>query len=281
MNLDELRLAILINTASDEVGLWEIWHAVRRLRPPPAEQQKAEALVALSDLLDGGYIRAGQFGPQGWTWWDKSTSEIIDDIDHEWAKLGREPNLGDVAWFTSTPAGDVIVRSRPPLRFSIEGIHSDTPRIKNRLDRLLRIVGTFQIVVGSRILYQEPEFPFVEFATQLFAWLSKDASQHRDFSYVSVESETAGLVSFRHQANGWRIGSTRQAYEESRFFTSGEVFAASERYVRTLKARVRAELNTSIERDLRVAASQAGSPVPTRGITGWLARLLTPRPTIS
>jgi hypothetical protein len=281
MDLDELRLEILINTASDEVGLWEVWHAVRRLRPTSVEQQKAEALVALSDLLDAGYIKAGQFGPQGWTWWDKSTSEIIDDIDQEWARLGREPNLGDVACFTSTSAGDLIVQSRPVLSFSIEDIHSDIPRIKNRLDRLLRIVGEFRIFVGPRILYQESEFPFVEFATQLFPWLSNDASEHRDFAYESVESEKTGLVWFRHQANGWNIGSAHQAYEEGTFFTSGEVFAASERYLRTLKARVRAELNTSIDRDLRVAATQAGPPVSTRGVTGWLARLLAPRHTIS
>jgi hypothetical protein len=275
MNLDELRLEILINTASDEVGLWEIWQAVGRLRPGTAEQQKAEALDALTNLLDSGYIKAGEFGPPGWTWWDKRTGEIIIDIDRKWTILGHDPDLGDVAWFTSTPAGDAIVQGRPALRFSIEDLHQDIPKIKNRLERLLDIVGEFQIFVGPRILYQESEFPFVEFASQLFRWLAKEAYEHRDFSYTSVESDEIALVWFRHQIDGWTIGSPHQAYEETTFFTSGEVYAATERFIRTLKARLRAELNISIDRDLRVAASQGGARVSRGGITGWLARLFS------
>src|SRR5712691_9150890 len=244
MNLDELRVEILINTASDEVGLWEIWRAVRRLRPTPAEKQRAEVLAALTDLLDAGYIKAGQFGPSGWTWWDKSTGEIIKHVERGWTTLGRDPDLGDVAWFTCTPAGNGVVGERPVLMFLIENLHRDIPKIKSRIDRLLRIVGDFSIVVGRRILYRESEFPLVEFAVQLSRWwLTTGASEHQDFSYESVESEVLGLVWFRHQADGWRIGSAQQAYEELHYFTTGEISAASENYARTLRARVRAELH--------------------------------------
>jgi|SRR5712691_510371 len=89
------------------------------------------------------------------------------------------------------------------ITFTINNLHQDVPRVKDKFDRLLRIVGDFSIRVDSRILYGESEFPFVEFATQLTKWLA--AGGHQDFSYDSVESDDPGLVWFRRSGEQWKV----------------------------------------------------------------------------
>jgi hypothetical protein len=116
VQLDELRLDLLRRASDDVVGLWEVWRVVKRLRTLPVEVQRREALCALKDLLDGGFIKAGQYSPsKGWVWWDIPTEEIITKIERDWQALAGEPGLGDVASFTSTPLGEKFVEGHPAL----------------------------------------------------------------------------------------------------------------------------------------------------------------------
>jgi hypothetical protein len=112
--LDDFRLDLLVRAAHDEVGLWEVWRVVQRHRRTDRDSQRAEALAALEDLLEAGYLKAGQFSrDEGWTWWEKPTDQIIRQLDQDWQALGRDPDLGDIAWFTSTPAGDQYLQGLP------------------------------------------------------------------------------------------------------------------------------------------------------------------------
>jgi hypothetical protein len=48
-------------------------------------------------------MQAGHPTPDGrhFVAWDLSPDQAVDQIEREWLALGREPGIGEVAWFTS------------------------------------------------------------------------------------------------------------------------------------------------------------------------------------
>ena len=84
--------------ADDYVGLWKIPRHLRRLLPGSRDSQILDlsiaVLVALIKLdvqlgdIDG---ETGVFLP-----WDQSAG--VDRVEAEWEALGRDPNIGDIAW---------------------------------------------------------------------------------------------------------------------------------------------------------------------------------------
>lgn len=119
MQLDELRLDLLREAATDVVGLWSVLSTVKALHPSTPENQKAETLAAIRDLLAAGYVEVGQYSPLGgWTWWDMPADEIVSKIEREWNALGQEPSLGDIAWLRSTQSGNRFVEDHPKIKGS-------------------------------------------------------------------------------------------------------------------------------------------------------------------
>lgn len=78
---------------------------------PLIEQQDARALTLtlIRELLDVGYIQAGDLPGRGEQWKPLSLNagEILDRIEKEWDKLGNErDHLVDIVWFLSTTEGE-------------------------------------------------------------------------------------------------------------------------------------------------------------------------------
>ena len=78
---------------------------------PAIAKQEARALTLklIRELLDAGYIQAGDLPGVGERWnpWSLSMGEILDRIEKEWDKLGNErDHLVDIVWFLSTTAGE-------------------------------------------------------------------------------------------------------------------------------------------------------------------------------
>jgi hypothetical protein len=88
----------------DHVGLWEIVRAVRADlgSQTPAETQTLTLELVRSLLREPG-IQIGHPAPDGrhFVSWDLPADEAVRRIEHEWSALGREPDIGEVAWFTS------------------------------------------------------------------------------------------------------------------------------------------------------------------------------------
>jgi hypothetical protein len=102
--LSKVRDDFLVECADDYVGLWS---AVRQVRAvfgggPPEKVQEA-TLRILRELLREGLIvagvptKAGDLVP-----WQSPPNETVERIRHEWSALGRDPNIGDIVWFTAT-----------------------------------------------------------------------------------------------------------------------------------------------------------------------------------
>jgi hypothetical protein len=108
-NLTFARQHILDECREDYVGLWSI---VREVQDIPIERSKIveTTLALLRGLLVEGKIVAGTFHGERFQKWEMPVNSIIARIDLEWRKLGRDPNIGEIVWFTaSDESAEVIV----------------------------------------------------------------------------------------------------------------------------------------------------------------------------
>jgi hypothetical protein len=88
----------------DHVGLWRIVNAVRfDLGSADPVQTRATALGLVRSLLHERGMQVGHPAPDGRHFlpWNLSPDQAVSRIDREWSALGRDPNIGEVAWFTS------------------------------------------------------------------------------------------------------------------------------------------------------------------------------------
>lgn len=88
----------------DHVGLWEIVDAVRAdLGSTNASEIRALALRLVRSLVSERGMQVGYPAPDGrhFVSWDLPLDQAMSRIEKEWSALGREPNIGEVAWFTS------------------------------------------------------------------------------------------------------------------------------------------------------------------------------------
>jgi hypothetical protein len=87
----------------DHVGLWEVVHAARLDLGAltPAETQ-ATSLQLVRGMLDRGmYVGFPAPDGKGFLRWNVSADIAMRRIEQEWSALGREPNIGEIAWFTA------------------------------------------------------------------------------------------------------------------------------------------------------------------------------------
>jgi hypothetical protein len=93
----------------DHVGLWRIVDAVRLdLGLTDPDQIRSATLGLVRSLLDEPGIRAGHPTPKGrqFTTWKLTPQQVIGRIEEEWSALGRDPDIGEITWFTSVAEPD-------------------------------------------------------------------------------------------------------------------------------------------------------------------------------
>ena len=129
IDLNRLKRDVLKESAEDYVGLWSIiWRIRYELNDqeyPPREEDQADpvevrcmTLGLVQDLLQDGLVRVGfpTLDGRGFEPWSLEPGEVTYRINLEWDALGREPNIGEVVWFTTTEKGTKEVQ-----RISVEG----------------------------------------------------------------------------------------------------------------------------------------------------------------
>jgi hypothetical protein len=82
------------------------------------------------------------------------------------------------------------------------GPHVDGPPPSTDDQLLLRIVATLSVERAEGTDYSEPEFPIVELAHALQAWLRTPQYARPDSGFVSREAEKRDLVRIRKSADG-------------------------------------------------------------------------------
>jgi hypothetical protein len=104
MTPDEVLESLVEECREDHVGLWRIVNAVRfDLGSADAAQTRALALRLVRVLLQERGMQVGHPAPDGRRFiaWDLPPEQAVRRIEQEWAALRREPDIGEVAWFTS------------------------------------------------------------------------------------------------------------------------------------------------------------------------------------
>lgn len=101
--LDELKAQVLTECRADHVGLWSVVREVREAFPRAGDEEVREITLAiLLELLERRLVRAGLPTPdgRGFASWETQPAETIDGIDDAWLALHRDPDIGEIAWFT-------------------------------------------------------------------------------------------------------------------------------------------------------------------------------------
>src|SRR5262249_1694188 len=103
---DEVLESLAEECQEDHVGLWEIVNAVQfDLGSKDPGETQALTLQFVRRLLDERGMQVGHPAPDGrqFVSWDLPPDEAVRRIEQGWSALGREPNIGEVAWITSAP----------------------------------------------------------------------------------------------------------------------------------------------------------------------------------
>lgn len=82
----------------DYVGLWVVaWHIRRRLGPVDDDQVRRVARAVLEGLMESA-VRVGTLDEATGTFSAWSTQDGVERAIREWSAMGRDPNIGEVAW---------------------------------------------------------------------------------------------------------------------------------------------------------------------------------------
>jgi hypothetical protein len=105
LDLEPLKTALLTECALDFEGLWSVAWRVEHSFPELDSERKREAtLQVIRDLLVTRQIIVGTFASSGGAFlvWSGSVDEIVSRIDEAWRLLGRDPDIGEIAWITTS-----------------------------------------------------------------------------------------------------------------------------------------------------------------------------------
>jgi hypothetical protein len=106
MTPEEVLDALVEECHEDHVGLWRIVNTARfDLGTRDPIDTRAMTLGLVRRLLHERGMQVGHPAPDGrhFVPWGLPHEQAVRRIEKEWSELGHEPNIGEVAWFTSPP----------------------------------------------------------------------------------------------------------------------------------------------------------------------------------
>jgi len=124
MEYQDVLESLIEECEDDHVGLWAILWPVEvemGVKEPAAAARATTMRLVRALLVEHGMLAGFPTEDgRGFTPWNLSPDEVIRRIDEEWTALGREPDIGDIVWFTvpnrATPRAilETIPTPQPP-----------------------------------------------------------------------------------------------------------------------------------------------------------------------
>lgn len=121
MALEEPQARLLISCSADWVGLWVVTGEAREWFGASTENQlRADTRRLLEPLLVNGLIEAGELDLDRGEFesWSDQGAAALERVFTEWEAHGREPSIGDIAWFQATAEGDRLAAQLDDGRYS-------------------------------------------------------------------------------------------------------------------------------------------------------------------
>ena len=115
--IDDIKQVIIVECGEDHVGLWLILSRVKKeFVRMGRDTVRATTMNIVREILRDDSIRAGQFVMHetetskryNFVEWGLSREETVARIERAWDELGKEPNIGDIVWFTSGVSIEVV-----------------------------------------------------------------------------------------------------------------------------------------------------------------------------
>jgi len=98
----------------DYVGLWKIpWH-LRRALPGATDEDLREIAEAVLEALLGAGVAIGRLDETTGSFEPWAAHNAVDNVMSGWRALGRDPNIGEVAWLARTSRPDSFSASCSP-----------------------------------------------------------------------------------------------------------------------------------------------------------------------
>jgi hypothetical protein len=99
--LDQIKQDFLAECADDFVGVWSLLRTVNFTIPNLTSiESQGITLRLLEDLLRAGTIIVLQISNSRLEAWNSPPASAVKRIKDEWDALGRDPDVGEIAWFT-------------------------------------------------------------------------------------------------------------------------------------------------------------------------------------
>jgi len=105
---DDVLLDLLSEGIETDLGLWEFfWMAEERFSASSPTESSRIALSILRELLQQGLIEAGDMDTSSHAFqaWNLAPEGALRRIEEALRFIDRPPRSGEIAWFTTTPAG--------------------------------------------------------------------------------------------------------------------------------------------------------------------------------
>jgi hypothetical protein len=103
MTAEEVLESLVQECREDHIGLWRIANAARfDLGAANPAETRSVSLHLIRRLLSQPGMRVGHPAPdgRGFIPWNVSAEEALCRIEDEWSALGRDPDIGEMAWLT-------------------------------------------------------------------------------------------------------------------------------------------------------------------------------------
>jgi hypothetical protein len=140
---------------------------------------------------------------------------------------------------------DCVPSEAMTLRIEIGNLTSAINGEASLPELLLRITAKLEISADGATIYAEPDFPVVELAYHLQAWVKAGEKERPDFVLDSMESDEIGLVRIVKRDRGWSIGSCHEQFEPS-IMSLSEIDEAVISFVNEVRRRCNDELGTDL-----------------------------------
>ena len=94
--------AVLREASDDYVGVWRISRALYEAGPDSPRDHVATTVAVVEELIGPGGLQIGQFLDGVFVAWTGTVGERVERLRGELSALGRDPDVGEVAWLVSS-----------------------------------------------------------------------------------------------------------------------------------------------------------------------------------